>query len=167
MFQYSIIFSICTELNKAFWIMKVKCLEDLLSPLWPTWGLRCPWGHSTIGAERWPSPHAPLSGQSTRSCPPLPCHHHWACGCCVSAAGWQPVRAAAVCASATAQNCFLSFAGSTERKQQEEVSGEASFHPNVYIQGPQPVIVFYFGLTNYFIEKFNSQIIIYRNGKLK
>lgn len=80
-----------------------------------TWGLRCPWVHNTVGAEHWPSPHAPLSGQNILSLPPLPCHRYWAHVCCVSAARWRPAPTTAACASATAQSCFLSFSGRRER----------------------------------------------------
>lgn len=98
-----------------------------------TWDRRCPLGHSRVGAERWPSPHAPLWGQSTLSCPP-PCHHHWARECCESAAGWRPAPAAAVCASATAPSCFLSFAGRTEKKRGKDMGRLVCFHPLMAVQ---------------------------------
>lgn len=117
-----------------------KIVEQMVrgtTSLWPTWGPRCPWGRSTVAAERWPSPHAPLWGRSTLSRAPPPCHCCWARGCSVSAAGWRPAPAAAVCASATAPSCSLSSSGRTGRRTWTW----SGFIPNAYTKAP--TVIYY------------------------
>lgn len=64
-----------------------KQSELVLHFRWLTWGQRCPWEHSRVGAERSPSPHVPLWGPSSQSHPRHLWRRHWEHGCCASEAG--------------------------------------------------------------------------------